>query len=100
MAYVGMYDSVTTSTVIDGLRPFTIFRFAVRSRAGSVVGPFGEEIRCRTAEGRKYWQHVMLVFSALALLQFTVSSVDVLPRDVKSREKVVSCNDFIPPISG
>jgi len=54
MAYVGMYDSVTTSTVIDGLRPFTIFRFAVRSRAGSVVGPFGEEIRCRTAEGRKY----------------------------------------------
>jgi len=46
--------SATTTAVIQGLRPYTFFRFAVRSHAGDVAGPFGDEIRCRTAEGRKY----------------------------------------------
>ena len=46
--------SATTTAVIQGLRPYAFFRFAVRSHAGDVIGPFGDEIRCRTAEGREY----------------------------------------------
>ena len=48
-------DSTSTSAVIHGLKPYTSFRFAVRSHAGAVFGLFGNEIRCRTAEGRKYY---------------------------------------------
>ena len=46
--------SAITTAVIQRLRPYTFFRFAVCSHACDVVGPFGDEIRCRTAEGRKY----------------------------------------------
>ena len=48
-----------TNMVIQGLKPYTFFRFVIRSNAGSLMGPFSDEIRCRTAEGRKYSHHVL-----------------------------------------
>lgn len=52
-------DSMQTNMVIQGLKPYTFFRFVIRSNAGSLMGPFSDEIRCRTAEGRKYSHHVL-----------------------------------------
>ena len=57
-----MYNSFTTHAVIQGLKPFTFFRFAICSHADSVIGPFGDEIRCRTAEGRKYLHEELSAF--------------------------------------
>jgi len=58
-----MCDSATTDAVVNGLKPYTMFRFAVRSHAGSVVGPFSEEVHCRTAQGREYWYSMLLLYS-------------------------------------
>ena len=55
LVYVGIRDSLTTSTVVEGLTPYTLFRFAIRSHSGSMVGHLSDEIHCRTAEGRKYY---------------------------------------------
>jgi len=61
-ACVCVCDSTSTIAVIQGLSPYTLFRFAVRSHAaGSLFGPFGNEIRCRTAEGRTYYVILLCV---------------------------------------
>jgi len=62
-----VYGSTSTSAVVVGLRPYTFFRFAIRSHAGSLFGPFGNEIRCRTAEGREYY--VALFYDVLCFPQ-------------------------------
>ena len=55
-------DSTSTETVVVGLKPFTSFRFAVRSHTSSLIGPFGDEIRCRTDEGREFFQFSVYMY--------------------------------------
>ena len=70
-----VYNSATPSVIIQGLRSYTFFRFAVCSHAGSLIGPFGDEIRCRTAQGREYNLVVFFSFSCVFLVYFLAHSV-------------------------